>query len=391
MPVVNRRGILTRVLDANVPQSDRIVEHRKMRQTWVETFVGFVALSALFALGCWLFGGLPALGIFGFAWLAIILIAWFFSAEITPRAVQAYDADRNTPLGAAANRCADRAWEYLIAHVTENYGAHIAAQLKRPPVKLSPNKHANAFCTGRGWHDSVIVIFEGCFAAKMDEDELVGVLCHELGHFFHGDVFIQTIASVIGAFITLSALGLTQRWLQPIFGKLSWWLRWPSYIGLYLVFRLSGMLLKVVTAFISRAREASADAFSAEITDNPCALNRALKKLVAYEKELARQEAQEQAELQSSNPVKFYEMQFARMCEHAVLNALGMMMFVDTLDCLDHFTAARSTPPRALEREGARLTEDHPPVEDRCAWLELAAGQACPCPGYEDALKPMAA
>ncbi|MBX9920020.1 MAG: hypothetical protein K2Y33_09380, partial [Mycolicibacterium frederiksbergense] len=138
MALVKPNGVLRGTRQLN--QSDRQVEHRKMRQTWMQTFAGFAILNAMLAGAFWYFGALSILGIFGGIWITVILIAWFFSAKITPMAVQAYAADPSTEYGAAAIRCADRAWEQLTAHVRENYGERVVSLMKRPPVMLAPNK-----------------------------------------------------------------------------------------------------------------------------------------------------------------------------------------------------------------------------------------------------------
>jgi len=386
MPIVNTRGNLLGV--RALQHSDRVIEHSKMRQTWFQTFAGFVGLSLLIAGASWFFGGLTILGWFGGIWFATLLLAWWFSAWITPRAVQAYAADPNTERGAAAIRCADRAWTQLTDHVREHYGERVVRLLKRPEVMLSPNKHANAFCTGRGWRNSVIVIFEGAFLSGMTEDEIVAVLGHELGHFFHLDVFLQTIASVLGAVFTLTVASTFKRFVQPLFARLPrWlsWLGWLSNIALLFGFRFGGGLVKVVQMFISRSREASADAFGSEITDDPCALARALKKLVAYEVDLAKKEAEEAEKKKQADPVAYHAAQMLKLCEDSVMDALGIMLFIDTLETLDqHERAQTGKKPSALARWWNSLMENHPPVEDRVAWLELAAGQSCPCPEVDD-------
>lgn len=386
MPIVNTRGTVLGV--RNLHHSDRLVEHSKMRQTWFQTFVGFAGLGLLLTAACWFFGGLTIMSWFGGIWFAIMLLAWYFSAEITPRAVQAYTADPNTERGAAAIRCADRAWTQLTDHVREHYGERVVSLMKRPEVMLSPNKHANAFCTGRGWRDSVIVIFEGAFLSGMTEDEIVAVLGHELGHYFHMDVFTQTVASMLGAVFTLTVASTFKRLLLPLFSRLPRWLSWLSWlsnIGLLFGFRFAGGLVKVVQMFISRSREASADAFGSEITDDPCALARALKKLVAYEVALAKQEAEEAEKKKQADPVAYHAAQMLKICEDSVLDALGIMLFIDTLETLDqHERSETGKKPSALARWWNSLMENHPPVEERVAWLELAAGQSCPCPEVDN-------
>jgi Zn-dependent protease with chaperone function len=214
------------------------------------------------------------------------------------------------------------------------------------------------------------------------------VLGHELGHFFHLDVFLQTIASVLGAVFTLTVAGAFKRFVLPIFARLPKWLRWLSWtsnIALLFGFRISGTLVKVVQMFISRSREASADAFGAEITDDPCALARALKKLVAYEVALAKKEAEEDASKKAADPVKFHAEKMAQLCEEAVLDSLGLMLIISPLEVLAHNERAESgKKPSKLAIWWNGLMENHPPVDERCAWLELAAGHACPCPGIDD-------
>lgn len=388
LAIVKPSGVLVDVREMH--HADRVIAHRKMRQTWMQTFIGFVGLSALIAVCIWVFGSVEILGIFGILWLSVSVLAWFFSSKIAPAAVGAYDADPSTEYGAAAIRCADKTWAQLIAYVTEHYGERAAKLLKRPRVMLSPNKHANAFCTGRGWNDSVICIFEGAFLSGMTEDEISAVLAHELGHYFHLDVFLQTIASVLGAVFSLTVAGAAKRWVKPLFARLPrWlsWLGWLSNIALIVGFRFSGIFVKVVQMFISRSREASADAFAVEITDDPCALARALKKLVAYEVELAKKEREEEDKAKKQDPSKFHALQLARFCEEAVLDALGIMLFIETVETVEHQVKhAAGHKPSKLEIWWHRLMENHPPVNERCEWLELAAGHACPCPGVDEKL-----
>jgi Zn-dependent protease with chaperone function len=377
LPVVSHLGVLKRVLEDE--HCNRLVEHKKMRQTWAQTLFGFILLGTMLGGVAYWFGGVTLLGTIGIVWLSIMAVAWFFSSKIAPLAVSAYAAQPGTPYGDRAIRCADRAWTLLIEHVRQHYGQRVADMLTRPPVKLAPSKHANAFCTGRGWHDSVIVIFEGLVDAGMSDDEIVAVLAHELGHYFHGDVFIQSVAGVLGAILSLTVTGFVQRWISPFFGRLHWIFRWPGLVLLFVCFRFAGSIAKVVQMFISRAREASADAFAADVTDDPCALARALRKLVVHEKKLAAEEAAKDEQLRLDDPVEFHRRSLVRTCEFAVLDALGLMLFVDTLECLHH---RESEPAESLIGKLAqlwqRLNENHPPVEDRCAWLELAAGRACP-------------
>jgi heat shock protein HtpX len=384
LPVVNHWGVLQRVIREDNHDTRRI-EHKRMRQTWFQTFFGFALLGLMLAGTAYWLGGLTLLGTIGVIWLSVIGVTWFFSARIATSVVMAYKAVPGTQYGDMAIKCRDRAWALLVAHVRSHYGEHVLNMMTPPPVMLAPNKHANAFCTGRSWNNSAIVIFEGLIDSGMTEDEIVAVLAHELGHFLHGDVFIQTVASVLGAVLSLTFAGAVYRWVQPFFGRLPWLFRWPTFAMTWIGFRCAGSLVKIVQMFISRSREASADALAADITDDPCALARALKKLVAHEKKMELKEQAKQDALRISNPIKFHERHLARTCELAVLDALGLLLFVDTLETLHHDEFEKE-PQGFLGKLAAwwqRLNQNHPPVKDRCEWLELAAGHTCPCPGID--------
>src|SRR5918992_5599233 len=78
------------------------------------------------------------------------------------------------------------------------------AELPMPSLHMIPSDQPNAFATGRSPKKSAVAVTEG-ITKLLSEDELRGVLAHELAHIQHRDILIQSVASAIGAAITYLA------------------------------------------------------------------------------------------------------------------------------------------------------------------------------------------
>src|SRR5213593_3367195 len=78
------------------------------------------------------------------------------------------------------------------------------AQIPMPPVYLIPTDTPNAFATGRNPEHAAVAVTEGIMRI-LDEDELEGVLAHELSHVKNRDVLISTIAATLAGAITYLA------------------------------------------------------------------------------------------------------------------------------------------------------------------------------------------
>ena len=148
------------------------------------------------------------------------------------------------------------------------------AEMPKPRVAISDVDMPNAFATGRSPNRAVVCVTTGLLR-RLDEDELEGVLSHELSHVAHRDVLVMTIASVAGVaagFLTRMALwgGLGNRRDQN-----------TALVGLavlvvsVLVYAVSFLL----TRMLSRYRELSADRSGALLTGRPTALASALQKV----------------------------------------------------------------------------------------------------------------
>ncbi len=144
------------------------------------------------------------------------------------------------------------------------------AGLPMPRLYVIPQDQPNAFATGRNPEHSAVAVTRGILNL-LSEDELRGVLAHELTHIKNRDILIQSVASAIGAAITYLA------YMFMWFGN-------DNNSPLSLVASLALVLLAPIAATIiqlsiSRQREYAADAGGAEICGNPESLASALLRL----------------------------------------------------------------------------------------------------------------
>ena len=144
------------------------------------------------------------------------------------------------------------------------------AKLPMPRLYLIPSDQPNAFATGRNPKHSAVAVTQG-ITKLLSEDELRGVISHELGHVRNRDILTQSVASAIGAAITWIAYMLL-------------WFGNDDNSPLGLVASLAMVILAPISATliqlaISRQREYSADATGAQICGNPESLASALLRL----------------------------------------------------------------------------------------------------------------
>jgi heat shock protein HtpX len=144
------------------------------------------------------------------------------------------------------------------------------AGLPMPRLYVIPQDQPNAFATGRNPKHSAVAVTRGILNLLSD-DELRGVLAHELTHIRNRDILIQSVASAIGAAITYVAYMLL--WFgnddnSPL-----------ALVGQLATFLLAPIAASVIQLAISRQREYAADAGGAEICGNPESLASALLRL----------------------------------------------------------------------------------------------------------------
>ncbi len=151
----------------------------------------------------------------------------------------------------------------------------VMADMPKPTVAIADTDMPNAFATGRSTKRAVVCVTTGILR-RLDEEELEGVLSHELAHVAHRDVLVMTVASVVGVMAGL----LTRTWLWSGMGRR----RGDDNSGaalliIMLVSIIVYILSFLLTRMLSRYRELSADRSAALLTGRPGALARALQKI----------------------------------------------------------------------------------------------------------------
>jgi heat shock protein HtpX len=150
------------------------------------------------------------------------------------------------------------------------------ANLPMPKLYVIPTDSPNAFATGRNPRHASVAVTQGILGLLTD-DELEGVLAHELGHVRNRDILTSSIAATLAGAITI--LARSAMWFG-LGGDRNDRDRGGGILMLILA-PLAAMLIQL---WVSRTREYEADATGAGITHNPEALARALQKLDAYSK-----------------------------------------------------------------------------------------------------------
>jgi len=200
--------------------------------------------------------------------VAMNFTAYFFSDKI------ALGIYRAQPV---AREQLPRAYE-VVERLTAKEG------LPMPKIYVLPTESPNAFATGRNPQHASVAVTHGILEL-LDDEELEGVLAHELGHVKNRDILTSSIAATLAGAITMVA---RMGYFAEIFGYGGGGDRRERGGGLtallmIIVAPIAAMLIQLA---ISRSREFEADATGAHTTGNPYALARALQKLENYSKRL---------------------------------------------------------------------------------------------------------
>jgi heat shock protein HtpX len=156
--------------------------------------------------------------------------------------------------------------------------------LPMPKIYVIPSDSPNAFATGRNPAHASVAVTQGILNLLTDE-ELAGVLAHELGHVRNRDILTSSIAATLAGAITILAhMGR----FAMIFGGGGGSNRDREGGGIAALFMLilAPIAATLIQLAVSRAREYEADATGAHMTGNPYALASALQKLDTYSKRL---------------------------------------------------------------------------------------------------------
>jgi Zn-dependent protease with chaperone function len=159
----------------------------------------------------------------------------------------------------------------MVARLSERAG------IPMPRVYVIPSGQPNAFATGRNPQNAAVAVTQGILQ-MLPQDELEGVVAHELAHIKNRDILISSVAATMGGAISFLAQMLQFR---AFFGGLG------SHddeeggnpIGALAAALLAPLAATVIQLAISRAREFDADRGGAQISGNPMGLANALRRI----------------------------------------------------------------------------------------------------------------
>jgi heat shock protein HtpX len=206
----------------------------------------------------------------GLAFAAVMnFFSYFFSDKL---ALAMYRAQ---PVSEAENPDAYNRVAPIVRNLTQRMG------LPMPKLYIIPDESPNAFATGRNPSHASVAFTVGILRL-MSDNELEGVIAHELGHVLHRDILISSVAATIAAAITMVA-------------RMAFWFggaggrdddnRGGAIGGIFmLIFApIAAMLIQMA---ISRSREYDADAASAKYVGSPYPLINGLQKLDTWSKRI---------------------------------------------------------------------------------------------------------
>ena len=268
------------------------------RKTWLLIVIFF---AFVIGLG-WVFGeaygvsGISAMGFAGIIAIAMALFGYFKGDTVALATSGAKPLARN-----------DNPYIYrMVENLT------IAAGMPMPKVYLIPDPVPNAFATGRDPEHASIAVTSG-IVELLENEELEGVLAHELSHIQNYDIRVMTIVIVLVGLVALASdfflrmqfYGGGRRRSEGNIGAAI------LIIGIVLAI-LSPLIAKIIQLAVSRKREFLADTSGVLLTRYPAGLSGALAKIDAHPKDLRRAN-QATAHLYFSSPFGTSRKFFAKL------------------------------------------------------------------------------
>ena len=235
-----------------------IGDERQAMWSYLKTTFLLAALTALFLGLGYLLGGETGALIALIISLGMNIFSWWNSDKMVLRMHHAEPVDE---------RSAPELYR-LVAGLARRAGLPV------PRIYLIHTDQPNAFATGRDPGHGVVAITTGLINL-LDEEELAGVIAHELAHIKNRDTLIMTVTATIAGAISMLAnfamfFGGRDR-NNPL-----------GFVGTLLLMILAPLAAMLVQMAISRTREYAADREGAQIAGNPLWLARALEKIEAY-------------------------------------------------------------------------------------------------------------
>ncbi len=221
----------------------------------VRTCILMVFLTGLFLVVGFLIGGSPGM-----------LIAFLFAAATN---LWAYWNSDKALLSMYGARPADEQSAPQLFNLVRQLSGR--AGLPMPKVYIVENEQPNAFATGRNQEHAAVCVTSGLLS-RVNDEELAGVLAHELGHIKHRDTLTMTIVATVAGAVSMLAnfaffLGGDRR-NNPL-----------GLVGMLLMMLFASLAAMLVQMAISRSREFDADEAGAEISGRPLWLASALEEI----------------------------------------------------------------------------------------------------------------
>jgi heat shock protein HtpX len=205
-------------------------------------------------------------------------VSYFFSDKIALAMYRAQPVTREQ---------LPRAYE-IVERLTQKIG------LPMPKIYVIPTESPNAFATGRNPKHASVAVTHGILGLLNDE-ELEGVLAHELGHVGNRDILISSVAATIAGAITM--LAHMGRFAMIFGGGGGRDDRRGGGLSALFMLIVAPIAAAMIQMAVSRSREYQADATGAHYTGNPYALASALQKLDAYSRRVPMQASPSTAHL----------------------------------------------------------------------------------------------
>ncbi len=225
----------------------------------LRTYILLAVLTALFGVIGYALGGSGGMLLaLGFA-AASNLFAYWNADKIVLRMYRAEIVDRVHPSGAV------RRYVEIVERLAADAG------LPRPKITLIDSDQPNAFATGRNPENAAVAATTGLLR-MLTEEEIAGVMAHELAHVKNRDTLTMTVtATIAGAITTLANFAMFFGGNRDNNGG--------NIVGTLAMMFLAPLAAGVVQMAISRGREYEADRVGAEICGRPEALASALAKI----------------------------------------------------------------------------------------------------------------
>lgn len=228
----------------------------------IKTVFLLTAMTGLFLVLGYALGGQTGMVIALIIALAMNFFSYWQSHTIVLKMYRAQPLDRSQAPGL----------HDTVARLAQRAG------LPMPKLYVIPEDAPNAFATGRDPEHGVVAVTQGLLRL-MNQEELEGVLAHELGHIKNRDILISTIvATLAGAIMFVASMAR----FTAIFGGRDNQGGGPGIVGVIIMSMLAPLAAMVIQMAVSRSREYLADATAAQVTGRPGGLASALNKLGEY-------------------------------------------------------------------------------------------------------------